>query len=230
MKRSLFHHLPVTMAGMLLAVVLTGCGGPEVDSGPADAAAPAAPVVKTPPEPTGVPADAYASIDACLESYIKAAESGDSEERIRAGKWLNMQGAKAVQPISAALNNPETGRSPQIGLTRLLGTLGSTAAAPLMAAAEKHPERTVRINATGQLSLIKPPTTEIVDKLLALLESDDEEIRRAAVNGLGRIGAKAARAKDPLLKILNSTKESETLRAAAKGALKKVDARHSFVD
>jgi len=212
-------------------VLLAGCGGPQVDNGaPSPQPTTTTPVAAPQPTAPTVPADAYASIDAGLQAYIKAAEASDKEERSRSGQWLVMQGAKAIQPVAAAMNNSESGIRSQIGLCRLLGKLGSGAADPLMAAAGSHPQRLVRVNATGQLSVVKPPTKAIVDKLLELVSDEDDEIRRSAINGLGRLGAKAARAKDKLLSILNNTKESETIRAAAKSALTKVDARHSFVD
>jgi HEAT repeat protein len=83
----------------------------------------------------------------------------------------------------------------------------------------------LRLKAIESLGRVEPSSNEIVTKLLALVEEQDFDTRKAALSGLKDVGVPAQAAADKLQAILNDSNEDETIRSLAKAALKAVDPR-----
>jgi HEAT repeat protein len=183
------------------------------------------------PPPPAVPADAYPSVAAALAEAEAAATSGQAEDqpkRVRVEQWLNMQGAKIEPELSAVVKDTGAGLESRVTACRVLARMGAAATPTLMEATSCETKQ-VRLKAIESLGRIKPPTKEIVEKLIALLDEPDFEARKAALAGLGAIGppAKAAVPSivEKLTALLNNLEEEDTIRTAAHAALKKIDAR-----
>ncbi len=91
----------------------------------------------------------------------------------------------------------------------------------------------LRKRAADQLGFIKPTTPKVIDTLIALLDDKEHDVRLYAIKSLDTIGEPANKATPKLQSILNSLddkRDSETLRSAAKEALKSVDPRKTFVN
>ncbi len=212
---------------------LAGCG--EMP-----AAAEKTPVKQRPAQPQMlplpvVPADAYPSVAAALAEAEAAAMSGKAEDqpkRVQVERWLGMQGAKIEPELSAVVRDAGAGLESRLTACRVLARMGVAATPTLMMEATSSETKQVRLKAIESLGRIKPPTKEIVEKLLALLDEQDFETRKAALAGLGAIGPPAKAAVPSLVEkltaLLNNLQEDDTIRTAAHAALKKIDPRTKF--
>ena len=185
-----------------------------------------APAEQNTPAPEAAPA--FADPPAALAA-LKTAISSDDQPTIRAATvWLTRQGAAAVEPAAAEVQNPENDLRYRLACLNVLGFLGPDAAPALLEATHSE-SAPVRIRAADALGNVRPVREEIVDRLLVLLGDGDDELRRAAAQSLGRIGPPARKAAPKLQAILNSDAD-DSLRGAAKTALLKVDRRVGFRD
>jgi HEAT repeat protein len=89
----------------------------------------------------------------------------------------------------------------------------------------------MRLNAIEALGLVRPTDSDIIQTLADLMAAEDEHVRLEAILSLARVGPPAKdMCADKLVAILNDAEENETLRDAAKRALKQVNPRRNFTD
>lgn len=221
-------------AGRLLilafaSLALLGCGErtttnsktPAKKVEPKSAEAPAAD--KAPPV-------TYTSVPAALDAVEQISSSGNpsSQELMQIEQWLGSQGRSAVPQLTAALADSNRHLAVRITACRALSRVGAPGKEPLLQATTAEP-RQLRLKATECLGRIQPTDKAIVDKLVAITDSDDFDQRKAALTALANIGPAASKADpklvDKLTTLLNDTRQDETLRGLARTTLKKVDPR-----
>lgn len=176
-----------------------------------------------------VPADAFDNVADAVSALTLATDAQFDEERYRATEWLVMQKDAAVAPLAEEVKETSANPRSQIVIARILGRIGTPAAAQelvVMTTAENH---LGAINAIQQLGVIKPPSPDTIENLIRLLEHQDDRRRLEAVHALGKIGQPAAAASKQLVAIQNS-QDNDTLRQAARRALEKVDPRKTLAD
>lgn len=223
-------------AGLLLAALaigLAGCGDvPPAGKTPEKKTA-ANPPQMLPPPPT-VPADAYANVAAAMAEVEAANRSGQAEDQqklVRVEIWLTNQGGKIQPELTALIKDDAAGEPTRVAALRTLAKLGPSATPIIMEATSSQTKR-VRLKAIESLGRIKPPTKEIVEKLIGILDQTDFEDRKAALAGLTAIGPAAKTAVPSIVEkltgLLNNLKEEDTLRTAAHKALKEVDPRRKL--
>jgi HEAT repeat protein len=187
------------------------------------------------PRKTGPPVQAprnvkttptFEDVDDALAS-LETGLVGDDQEAIRgATAWLAKQGATAAGPAAAEVQDSTNNIRFRLACLNVLGYLGPPAASAVIEATRSETPQ-VRGKAADVLGSIQPSSTPVVDRLIELLDEEDADLRRSAVGSLGRIGEPARRAAPKLQEILNSDAD-ESLRGAAKTALKKIDPRVGF--
>lgn len=217
------------VVGVAAAIVCAGCGDAPAAAEKTQNTKPSQPQ-KLPPPPK-VPADAYANVAAAMaevEAATRSNQAEDQQKLVRVELWLAMQGAKIEPELAALVKDSAAGEPSRVTACRILARLGPVATPTLMAATGSESQR-VRLKAIESLGKIEPPTKEVVEKLIALLDETDFETRKAALAGLSAIGP-AAKAAVPsivekLTGILNSTADNDTIRTSAHSALKKIDPR-----
>jgi HEAT repeat protein len=117
--------------------------------------------------------------------------------------------ARAVEPLSAALRNPnwEHDWRDSAAASEALGRLGEPAVGALISAFAYH-SKVVRIGAAEALGTIGRPA---VQPLIALLGDPDLETRELSAQVLAAIGAEAV---EPLIEALHDQAEGRRVRAA----------------
>lgn len=222
------------MKPWIYAAVLALVTGCEVAQEPA--ASPAPPPAKatsssSPRAPasqraaTPAPPD-FGSNAAALQALKTAVEADDPKSVRHATLWLSQQGAAAVAPTDAEVQNEANPLNYRLACLNVLGFLGPPAAEAILDASGSETPR-VRVKAIEMLGNIKPAGEPIIDELIVMLDEPDSAVRRAAVQSLGRMGKAARRAAPKLQAILNSDAD-DSLRGAAKTALTQVDPRVGF--
>jgi HEAT repeat protein len=202
------------------------CEGPEEGGAPKIvSAAPRKSAPTNAPE-RAASGDSFSTVNAALES-LSTGLAADDQVAIRgATAWLAKQGAGAVAPTAAEVKNAQNDLRFRLACLNVLGYLGPPAAGPILEATQSDTPQ-VRAKATDMLGNIHPSSSQIVSRLIELLDNDDLALRRSAVESLGRIGKPAERAAPQLLAILNGDSD-DSLRGAAKTALKKIEPRIGF--
>ena len=109
---------------------------------------------------------------------------------------------------------------------RALAALGPPARADLLKAISSD-QRSLRIAATERISLIRPSNKQTVERLVQLLDDEDQQWRRIAIQSLRRIGTSARLAIPKLDSLANEAKD-EIIRAESLKALKTIDPRHTL--
>ena len=177
-----------------------------------------------------VEADSFAGIPEAIKALGEAAKSGKNDELIQADKWLEMQGLAALEPLVDVVTDEEAHLAPRIAACRVLRRLGPNAKPALKQALGSESQQ-MRLNAIESLSLVRPSDQDIIETLMDLVDGEDERTRLQAVLALSRIGPQAKdTCGDKLVTILNDEEENDTIRDAAKRALKKVNPRRTFTD
>ncbi len=224
------------LIGLLLLMMLCSCSQPAAPAAKKKTASPPASTPTGPVSPPKaparepVPADAYASVEEAVQVLGQAAIDSDREAMLRADEWLVGQGAAAAEPLGRVLNDEQAHAAARIAATRTLRQLGPAGKPPLMQGLQAESEQ-IQLNAIKGLGAIEPTDDEIIAAVTGLLDSPADRVRREAVFALANIGPAAKQAAtERLIAILNSQEENETLRAAAKDALKKVNPRRTFMD
>ncbi|QDU98196.1 HEAT repeat domain-containing protein [Lignipirellula cremea] len=217
----------------LLLLLLAGCDDTEAtrpgQTPRKTAAKPAAKRVVAPPPPQ-VAADAFPDIPTAVAALAQRSADKDLVGWREASDWLALQGPPAVAPLQTVVDDSQSDIRAQINAIYALSQIGPPAAPALLQILSSHPTKKVRLNAIDKVALIDPSSAAIVKALVGLLDHQDDEFRRTAVNALGVIGEPAGASADRLVAILNNPKENDSLRGAAKVALKKVNPRHTFLD
>lgn len=234
---------------ILLLLFTTGCGAAPAKATRKTtkaAAGRSSKKVETPPPPqpvappeqpdTSVTAATFADIPAAIDAMKAAATADDSTAAIKAEKWLFLQGAAAIEPLSAVALDEQADLAHRIAACRALRQLGAKVphgaqVKPTFLAAADSSQSLVQINGVKGLGLLRPTDAEIIGKLAALLDSPEQRLRQEAILALANVGEPAEKqCTDRLLAILNDTSEPESLRSAAKTALKQVNPRRKFFD
>jgi hypothetical protein len=173
-----------------------------------------------------VPQDAYSDLEAALTAATTAREKADDKAAQRAEIWLKQQGSRSIPALSNVLHNQDAELARRITACRALAALGPPARADLLKAISSD-QRSLRIAATERISLIRPADKQTVEKLVELIDSDDQQWRRIAIQSLRRIGTSARMAIPKLDSLANESKD-EIIRAEALKALKIIDPRHTL--
>lgn len=222
-----------------LVGMLAGCGSPPAKSNPPKRApgAKAKPKASPPVESVTVtqpveaePTPRYGNVDEALSAFRSAVESSDRDAILRSEAWLVKQKEQAVAPLSHLLEGTDSSLEIRMAACRALGKTGPTATTTLLATLDstEFPE-SLKLKAVESLSVVRPSSRQIVDRLVAIADGDDERMRQVAIQGLGRIGPPAKSSAELLVRLLNNTAESETIRGEAKKALKEVDPRRGLM-
>ena len=144
--------------------------------------------------------------------------------------WLNMQGQSIAADLAGKIKNPSVGIATRLTSCRVLAKSGSPLAIPtLIEAATKVESRQLRLKAIESLGRVKPSSKEAVAKLLALVDEKENDVRRTAITGLANVGPPAKSAVPKMTAILNDVNEDETIRSAAKAALRSIDPRKGLM-
>jgi HEAT repeat protein len=222
----------------LAAILVAGCGQtPATTAKKSKNKTPANSVAKRPATPPPkVEQDAYASVDAAMAEVEELARTNDedgSRKLLRIETWLDMQGAQIAPELTAMIKDPSVGLASRLTACRVLARQGPAAIPTLLEAADGEPQQ-LRRKAIESLGRVKPPSAEVIGKLVLLINDQDYEIRKSALSALARIGP-PARQHDPklvekLTSMLNNVNEDETVRSLAKDVLKKIDPRRGLMD
>lgn len=228
---------------MACVVSVLGCGGSDntaktsakkTGNSKSSKKPAAEPAPAPPPKPKKpkivVPADAYAGVPEALKAYRGALSSNNGDEADKVEGWFETTNATSIPALSELLKNPSTTPEVQMDASRALGRCGPNAASALLEVigAAKIPQ--VRIKAIESVSILKPTNPTIIKTLQGLMNDAgrDSQTRQHAILGLQRIGPPAKDVVPDLMNILNNTKENDTVRSAAKAALKEIDPRKGF--
>lgn len=213
-------------------LVAAGCG--EVP-GPASKKSGKKPAKKPPPQTVQLPtvaADAYPSVDAAMaevETLAKSSGPEISQQLIKIETWLNMQGQSIAADLAGKIKNPSAGIATRLTACRVIARSGSPLAIPTLIEATSVESRQLRLKAIESLGRAKPSSKEAVSKLLSLVDAKENDVRRVAINALASVGPPAKGAVPKLTGILNDVNEDETIRSAAKAALRSVDPRKGLM-
>lgn len=228
----------ICLFGLVIACLLPGCdaSGPLSRAGNGKAAKKtarnsSANSASTKPKPAPrVQPDAFANIDAAVESLKSAAKGSNTEAFVRAEQWIVMQGDAGVGPLGQILNDQGADLEHRIAVCRTLRRLGPKAKAPFQQALGDASQQ-IQLNAIKGLGLIEPTDPEIIETLQRYLKHEDPRFRTEALFALANVGPLAQQAVGKeLLSMLNDMKENETVRGAAKKALDQVAPRRTFID
>lgn len=220
------RRLFVLMMAVLLPVALAGCGEMPVQAAkkPGKKQTAAAVVDDRPKLPEVAQAD-FASLDAAFaEVETLATDPAGGQKLVRVERWLGLQGDKIAGELAAKIKDPSVGLATRLTACRALGRLGPVATPTLMEAIGGEPKQ-LRLKAIECLGRVEPSSDEIVTRLLVLVDDQDFETRKTAINGLKDVGVTAKNSAEKLQSLLNDPQEDETIRSVAKAALKAVDPR-----
>ena len=226
-----------SLATLALLGFLAGCGEMPTAAGNASAKkkrkASSAAVANRPKLPEVSQGD-FASLDAAMaEVETLSTDPEGGQKLLRIELWLTMQGDKIAPQLAALIKDPSAGLATRLTACRALARLGPIATPTLLEAMSGEPKQ-LRLKAIESLGRVKPPSKEVVTRLVALLDEQDYEARKTALSALSNVGP-PAKEHDPaivqkLMSILNDTKEDETIRALAKQALKSIDPRKGLMN
>jgi hypothetical protein len=226
-KQSLFSFL---CASALLIPLVSGCSSEpsaKTDNGSSKASRRSKkprlrqPVIK-------VPQDAYSDLDAAINAALAAKEQADDKAAQRAEIWLKQQGSSSIPALATILHDTDAALPRRVTACRALAALGPLARADLLKAISSD-QRLLRIAATERISLIRPTDKQTVERLVQLLDDQDQQWRKIAIQSLRRIGTSARQA-IPKLDALANQAGDEIIRAEALKALKAIDPRHTLSD
>lgn len=177
-----------------------------------------------------VTATSYTDIPTAIDVLSTAAREEDITEIVRSERWLVMQGSAAIEPLGKIFGDEQADLAARIASSRVLRQLGPDAMDALRLGMNSSSQQ-IQLNAIKGLAYLKPTNDRIIRGMVILVDHDEQRIRQEAILGLAAIGPAAqSAAEERLIQLLNDTNENETLRDAAKRALKKVAPRRSFTD
>lgn len=204
-----------------------GCGDEVRSSSPDDVSGNNPTVVITagtltvsePPEPKKV----FSDLNEALSVLHDSAVSRDSAQVIAAGNWISAQGSEAIDPLVDVINDetmPIRFRNAACRPLKLIGAPAQQALIEITYSEEPYTRR----KATSALGDIEPVTPEVVDRLIELIDHEDEPTQFEAVRAIGDIGEEASAAAVRLDEFRRSLPEGR-LRQQAYDALHKVEPR-----
>ena len=171
----------------------------------------------------------FASVDEALAVLVNASSADDKKQEMAAYVWLSKQGASAIEPVAATMNDRSLPIAARRHACRVLGHLGPSAAEPLIAASRSE-EAALKLRAIETLPAVEPAPQAVVDRLIVLLDDPNDQVKHTAIRSLGHIGPSARAAADKLNALRDNVNNSETTRHEAGKSLKLVRPIRSFED
>lgn len=171
----------------------------------------------------------FANIEEAFDALRKALEAKNNPQIIAITNWLSRQGAAAVEPLTAQINDPNSTAEWQVTLVRALGGAGQPAVPALVEYAKQHDTREVRLKAVGFLSTIQPIGEDAISGMFAVVDDQDNQLAAMAIRGLGKAREAAKECVPKLISIMNSGRD-DSVRNEAREALKKIELRRQFTD
>jgi hypothetical protein len=219
-------RLPLILLAIASSLTLAGCGEmPAKASRQASPRMPTSAATDDRPKPTAVTQAEYASLEAAFADVeTLSTDPAGGQKLLRIERWLGLQGDKIAGDLAAKIGDPSEGLATRLTACRVLARLGPVATPTLLAATGGEPKQ-LRLKAIQSLGRVEPSSDKIVTRLLAFVDDQDFETRKAALGGLKEIGPPANVAADKLQSLLNDPDEDETIRSLAKAALKAIDPR-----
>lgn len=219
------RRLLVLMIAVLLASALAGCGEMPVKAAKKPSKKKSVAAVDDRPKLPEVTHADFANLDAAFaEVETLATDPTGGQKLVRVERWLSLQGDKIAGDLAAKIKDPSAGLATRLTACRALSRLGPVATPTLMEAIGGEPKQ-LRLKAIECLGRVEPSSDEIVARLLVLVDDQDFETRKTAINGLKDVGVTAKNSAEKLQSLLNDPQEDETIRSVAKAALKAVDPR-----
>lgn len=214
-----------------VTLLLTGCGERPVANGSttnkkSKKISPVKPAAKIDIDP-----NMYGSLTEALADVKRLAASGEASaghELLKSETWIVRQGEKNVPQLAERVADNNEDLAVRMTACRVLAKLGPPGR-PAVTAATDSPKKELRVKAIESLGRIKPVERASLDKLMALIDDKDYDIRKAALLGIKSTGKEGAAATTKLMEKLNDTSEDETIRSLAKDALKAVDPRKGLM-
>ena len=212
----------------LLSLLMAGCEPLAEEEAPADDANAVVDTTLATATPVAPPAN-FANVDEALAALTKATDAKDTDAVKAAYNWLSQQDGSAVPAVVAAMNNASASIEARRIACRALSQLGAASAAPLVEASRSD-ELPLKLKAIEAMPAVDPQQKIIVDRLIVLLDDENDQARRAAIRSLGQIGPAAKRSAKKLIAIQNNPRLDEMTRDEADMAVKRVNPRKTFND
>lgn len=219
------QHIKFLMPALLVLLVLGGCADP------------APPVAKKLPKKRVVGQDArvdktveaasFENTEAAFAALVQARADKKLEEQEKAVGWLFKKGNEAFEHCEAVSRDTAQAVPSRVAACTVLAEFGQRAI-PVLIELTRDAEQQVVMSAVERVSLIKPPTKEIVDRYIELLGNDDWKIQLVTAQASRRLGIQGGRTGDQLESILQDDKNHQILRDAARKALRSVDPRRTL--
>ena len=218
----LYRLLTWIMVGLFIT---TGCSDPDPT------------VVKQLPKKRVVGQDArvdrtvaaatFESTEAAFAALVTARAERKLDDQEQAVGWLFKKGAAAFEYCASIGRDTQQPTSSRVAACNVLAEFGQQAI-PVLLELTRDSEQQIVMSAVERVSLIKPPTKEIVDRYIELLDSDDWKIQLITAQATRRLGVQGGRTADQLEVILQDDKKHQLLRDAARKALRSVEPRRTL--
>lgn len=227
--RAWVSWLLLVQVTILFTGLLTGCGERPVAN--AEKGKPKKKPGTKPATKIDIPENMYGSVPEALADAKRLVETKDPNAGhllLKTETWIVRQGNGNVPLLAARV--ADDGENLYIRMTacRVLSKLGAPGR-PAVTAATSSSKKELRVKAIECLGRIDPVEKESVDKLIALIDDKDYDIRKAALLGLTATKKAGSAAVPKLMDTLNNVNEDETIRSLAKVALKAVDPRKGLM-
>lgn len=174
-----------------------------------------------------VDAASFESTEAAFEALVTARAEKKLDDQEQAVGWLFKKGAEAFQYCEAICRDTQQATPSRVAACNVLAEFGQQAI-PVLLELTRDSEQQVVMSAVERVSLVKPPTKEIVDRYIELLDSEDWKIQLVTAQATRRLGVQGGRAADQLEVILQDDKNHQLLRDAARKALRSVNPRRTL--
>jgi HEAT repeat protein len=193
---------------------------------PVQSPPPLPPDVKVPEKITVRP-DEFPSVDAAIAELRRGAEAKDEAIIGRPELWLVGQAEKAVEAVSAVVRDEAESVESRIVACRVLPKLGPKTVETVVKASEVSAPPALRLKAIDSLGRFKPPAKAAIERLGALLDDEDHQVKMLALQSLANIGTPAESTAPKLLQMLKTEKNPQLMRQVDK-AIKAVEPRRTL--
>ena len=169
----------------------------------------------------------FESTEAAFEALVTARAEKKLDDQEQAAGWLFKKGAEAFEYCALIGRDTQQATPSRVAACNVLAEFGQQAI-PVLLELTRDSEQQVVMSAVERVSLVKPPTKEIVDRYIELLDSNDWKIQLVTAQATRRLGVQGGRTADQLEVILQDDKNHQLLRDAARKALRSVDPRRTL--
>lgn len=211
--------------------VLTGCGERPVATAESGSKKKVKKPATKPAAKIDIPENLYSSVPEALADAQRLVESKDPNAGhllLKTETWIVRQGTSSVPLLAARVADDSENLYIRMTACRVLSKLGAPGR-PAVTAATDSSKKELRVKAIECLGRIDPVEKASVDKLIALIDDKDYDVRKAALIGIAATKKDGSAATSKLMDTLNNTNEDETIRSLAKVALKAVDPRKGLM-